>query len=142
MESDISKRKFSTNTAYKLSFAKEILEKASRKFWHCDSKNPIEGASYVRLINLLQGHIENEVDMNTRASCKDNCAAYNVAEPVACYKDMFCAKQSQCRGRLFNCQFFNADAWICMSSHRHRKYDWIEYENGILLGNKNQCPSK
>ena len=48
------------------------------------------------------GHLENEVDMNTRGSCSDNCAAFQVAEPLGCYKDMFCAKQSRCQGTCFN----------------------------------------
>lgn len=140
MEMDISRRKFQTNTAYKISFAKEILETVSQDFWHCDAKSPKEGLHYIRMTNLLQGHLENEVDLNNLHSCRDNCAAYKVAEPLGCYKNMFCAKQSPCRGRLFDCQFFNADAWVCMSQNRQRKYDWIEYENGIKLGpTQNQC---
>ena len=55
LESDVSRRKFSTNTAYKISFAKEILNAASSDLWHCDSQNPEEGVSYVRLTKLLQG---------------------------------------------------------------------------------------
>ena len=31
---------------------------------------------------FLKGHLENEVDMNSRGTCKDNCAAYQVAEPL------------------------------------------------------------
>lgn len=142
LESDISRRKFSTNTVYKISYAKEILESASTRFWLCDAKNPQEGINYIRLTNLLQGHLENEVDMNTLGSCRDNCGAYGVAEPIGCYKDMFCAKQSSCRGRLFDCQFFNADAWVCLSQNNERKYDWIEYENGIKLGQPDQCISR
>ena len=46
-------------------------------------------------------------------------------------------------GRLFDCQFYHADAWVCMSQEQSvRKYDWIEYENGKILGKKNQCESK
>ena len=36
--------------------------------------------------------------------------AYNYAESSSCYKDLFCAKQKKCNGRIFDCQFFNADA--------------------------------
>ena len=44
---------------------------------------------------------------------------------------------------MYDCQFFNADAWICKSQNQERKYDWIEYENGIELGRKNgQCVNK
>ena len=45
--------------------------------------------------------------MNTRGSCSDNCAAFQVAEPLGCYKDMFCAKQSRCQGTNFNLDFFS-----------------------------------
>ena len=93
LEADVSERKFATNTAYKISFARELLAKASQDFWHCDDKKMIEGSSYVRMINLLQGHIENEVDMNSRGSCRDNCGTFKVAQTDGrCYKDMFCAK--------------------------------------------------
>ena len=30
-------------------------------------------------------------------------------------KDMFCAKQRKCQGRIFDCEFYHADAWVCMS---------------------------
>ena len=46
------------------------------------------------------------------------------------------------QGRLFECQFFNADAWVCLSQDRQRKYDWVEYENGIELGEQKQCISE
>ena len=36
--------------------------------------------------------------------------AYNYAESSSCFKDLFCAKQKKCNGRIFDCQFFNADA--------------------------------
>ena len=59
------------------------------------------------------------------------------------FQDMFCAKQKACNGRLFDCTFFNADAWICNSQNPDRKYDWIEYENGIKLGKQEgQCINK
>ena len=45
-------------------------------------------------------------------------------------------------GRLFDCQFYHADAWVCMSQEQSkRKYDWIEYEDGRILGKKDQCES-
>ena len=45
-------------------------------------------------------------------------------------------------GRLFDCQFYHADAWVCMSQEQSkRKYDWIEYEDGKILGKKDQCES-
>jgi len=53
-----------------------------------------------------------------------------------------CAKQPKCNGRIFDCQFFNADAWVCMAEDNARRYDWVEYENGIVLGDKGTCKNK
>ncbi len=128
--------------AYKISFAKEVLEQVSKDYWRCDPQQPQEGLTYLRLTELLQGHLENEVDMNSLGSCRDSCSTFKVAQPHRCYKNMFCAKQRPCTGRLFECQFFNADAWVCMSPDSSRRYDWIEYENGIKLGEQGQCKSK
>ena len=32
--------------------------------------------------------------------------------------------------------------WVCMAEDSSRRYDWVEYENGVLLGNKGTCKSK
>ena len=46
-------------------------------------------------------------------------------------------------GRLLDCGFYDADAWVCLSEdQKERKYDWIEYEDGTRLGTKSQCKSK
>ena len=92
----------------------------------------------------LQGVIENEVDLNSLGTCKDQCSSYVVSETHGCFKDLFCAKQRRCNGRLYDCTFYDADAWVCMSgANRERRYDWVEYEDGTMLGRKSdQCVSK
>ena len=80
--------------------------------------------------------------MNGQASCRKSCEPYNFAKPQSCYKDLFCAKQRGCNGRLFDCGFYDADAWVCLSQNPERRYDWIEYEDGTRLGRKGQCASK
>ena len=56
---------------------------------------------------------------------------------------MFCKKQPRCNGRIFDCQFFHADAWVCMAENaERRRYDWVEYEDGTLLGSKGECVNK
>ena len=94
--------------------------------------------------SYFQGHIENEIDLNAQASCRKSCEPYNFAQPQSCYKDLFCSKQPGCNGRLFDCGFYDADAWVCLSNnYKERKYDWIEYEDGTKLGRKQgQCSSK
>ena len=81
--------------------------------------------------------------MNDRKTCKSSCSAYTFAESKGCYSNLFCAKQPKCNGRIFDCQFFNADAWVCMAGDEgKRRYDWVEYEDGTLLGNKGTCVNK
>ena len=86
--------------------------------------------------------IENEVDLNNRGGCKDKCSTYTVAETHGCYKNLLCTKQRRCEGRLYDCQFFHADSWVCMSPDSERRYDWVEYEDSTLLGKKGQCISE
>ena len=58
-------------------------------------------------------------------------------------QDLFCKKQPRCNGRIFDCQFFHADAWVCMAENaEERRYDWVEYEDGTLLGRKGECVNK
>ncbi len=120
-----------------------VNEKNNTISSRCDAKEQEEGNSYIRVTNLLQGIVENEVDMNNIKTCRDSCSTYRVAETEGrCFKNKFCAKQRRCNGRLFDCKFYDADAWICMSQERERRYDWIEYEDHTILGRKGQCPSK
>lgn len=142
-ESELAKENFEERAAEKLMAVKAILPHMSRNYWRCDPMQPIENDTYIRITNLLQGHIENEIDMSSRGSCRDTCSSYTVAESQTCYKSLFCAKQKPCRGRLFDCEFYDADAWVCLSQNQNdRRYDWIEYEDGTRLGNKNQCINK
>ena len=108
------------------------------------SGEPGKSQSTIDLLSFTpQGYIENEVDMNDRMTCKSSCSAYTFAESKSCYKDLFCAKQPKCNGRIFDCQFFHADAWVCMAGDEsNRRYDWVEYEDGTLLGNKGTCVNK
>ena len=46
---------------------------------------------------IHKGYIENEVDMNERGTCNSKCSEYTYAESKGCYKDLFCAKQPQCK---------------------------------------------
>lgn len=91
------------------------MERADRHVWRCDPVHYIEHETYEAVTRLLQGYIENEVDMNNDGTCRENCAAYQYAENMGCYKDMFCSKQPKCTGKLLNCQFIDADMWVCPS---------------------------
>ena len=55
MEFDLTRTNHRKNVLYKISYAKEVLDKASKIYWICDSKQPREHFNYVRLTKLLQG---------------------------------------------------------------------------------------
>ena len=83
MEFDLTRTNFRKNNLYKISYSKEVLEEASNEYWICDPKTPRrEDYNYIRITKLLQGYLQNEVDMSSRGSCNGNCATYQVAEPL------------------------------------------------------------
>jgi len=142
-EAEAAKTKFEEQATEKMNSIKMVLPTMSRQYMKCDPPEHKKGETYLEVTKLLQGYIENEVDMNPSQSCKSKCSAYNYAESEGCYKDLFCAKQPRCNGRIFDCQFFNADAWVCMAANQgERRYDWVEYENGVILGDKSTCINK
>jgi hypothetical protein len=73
----------------------------------------IAGETFAQVTKLLQGYIENEVDMNTDGTCRDNCAYYSLASRHGCYKDLYCVKQWPCNGRILDCQYIDSDMWVC-----------------------------
>merc|ERR550519_616910 len=142
-ESDAAKENFEKQATEKMNSIKLVLPTMTKDYAKCDPAEHRPGETYLEITKLLQGYIENEVDMNDRMTCKSKCSAYTFAESKSCYKDLFCAKQPKCNGRIFDCQFFHADAWVCMAADGNkRRYDWVEYEDGTLLGNKGTCVNK
>jgi len=143
VEANIAKEKFELQATEKMNSIKAVLPEMSQEYRRCDPPHHKEGETYLQITKLLQGFIENEVDMNDRGTCKASCSEYTFTSNKGCYKNLFCEKQPKCEGRIFDCQFFNADAWVCMSEKEEkRRYDWVEYENGILLGDKGTCKNQ
>jgi len=142
-EAEVAKDDFERSSKEKLLSILEVLPGMSRKFQKCDPLKHKENESFLAVKGFLQGYIENEVDMNEGGSCKSKCSEYTYSESMGCYNDMFCSQQPRCKGRIFDCEFYHADAWVCMSSDPDRRYDWIEYEDGTILGEgTGQCINK
>jgi hypothetical protein len=97
----MARKSFESQATEKLLAVKAILPHMSRNYWICDPKVHKDGQTFVRITNLLQGHIENEIDLNAQGSCRKTCEPYNFAKPQSCYKELFCAKQSPCNGKSF-----------------------------------------
>ncbi|XP_021694805.1 uncharacterized protein LOC5564091 isoform X2 [Aedes aegypti] len=142
-EAKLMRRRFEDRTNRTQSLLQRVMTQASREYWRCDpdhSKHK-EGETYVQLTRLLQGYVENEVDMNTDNTCKENCAYYNWGvRQEQCYKDLYCSKQPKCAGKMYSCEYVDSDMWICpAASSSNRRYEFIEYENGMVMGQKKHC---
>lgn len=109
------RERFADRTIKTQTLLRKVMERSDRTVWRCDPKHHVRGETYEEITRLMQGFIENEVDLNGDNTCKENCAAYQFAENHGCYKDMFCSKQPKCNGKLLHCQFVDSDMWICPS---------------------------
>jgi len=142
-EAAVAKENFVSESNEKLASILQVLPAMSRTYMKCDPSQHKESETYLKVKGFLQGYIENEVDMSDLGSCKSKCSEYTYAEAKTCYKNMFCSQQPRCNGRIFDCEFYHADAWVCMSSDPERRYDWIEYEDGTVLGQGTaECKNK
>jgi hypothetical protein len=73
-------------------------------------------------IQMVQGFVVNEVDLNPLGTCKENCGYYSYSQVYGCYQNQFCAKQRSCNGKLVNCQYIDSDMWICLSVSLTRQW--------------------
>ncbi|KAH8312800.1 hypothetical protein KR044_012978, partial [Drosophila immigrans] len=109
--------------------------------WSCDPPEQIHGVTYDMMTNLLQGYVENVANLNTDGSCSQTCPQYRNTNYAGCYdQEEFCSKQPSCSGRVYNCQFIDSDMSVCQSSENStRRYEYVEYANGQLLGERKSC---
>ncbi|XP_011303273.1 uncharacterized protein orion isoform X2 [Fopius arisanus] len=139
-ESKKMARDYATRTSESLRAVRIAMAFAPRDFWRCDPNVHKEGTTYAELKQLFQGYIVNEVDLNPSSTCRENCGFYSYARVHGCYDNLYCSQQRKCNGKVVNCQYFDSDMWICPSvKGSNRRYEYIEYENGNLFGNKGTC---
>lgn len=67
----------------------------------------------MEITQLLQGYIQNEVDLNEDGTCRETCTEYSYTKSHSCYQNLWCRQQKKCEGRVINCQYIDADMWIC-----------------------------
>ncbi|XP_072747595.1 uncharacterized protein Orion isoform X2 [Anoplolepis gracilipes] len=134
------KHQYSIRTSETLRAVKTAMAFAPRVLWRCDPSVHKLDETYTELKQLFQGYIVNEVDLNSDNTCKENCAYYAYTKVYGCYKDQFCAQQRRCNGKILHCEYIDSDMWICPSDkNSNRRYEYIEYENGLVYGNKTTC---
>ncbi|XP_016912743.1 uncharacterized protein LOC107998157 isoform X2 [Apis cerana] len=139
-EMEIVKEQYETRTTETLRAVKTAMAFAPRQIWKCDARIHKLDETYTKLTQLFQGYIVNEVDLNKDSSCRENCAYYEYSKVYGCYKNQFCSQQRKCNGRILKCEYIDSDMWICPSpEHNDRRYEYIEYENGQIFGEKSTC---
>lgn len=126
------RNRFIERTEQTQELLRKVMERADRSVWRCDPVQHLEGATYERVTRLLQGYIENEVDMNTDETCRENCAAYTFTQSHGCFKELYCSKQPRCTGKLLNCQYIDSDMWICPSVSQRMNILYYSQTNHIL----------
>ncbi|CAL1689680.1 unnamed protein product [Lasius platythorax] len=134
------KHQYAIRTSETLRAVKTAMAFAPRDLWRCDPSVYKLDETYTELKQLFQGYIVNEVDLNSDNTCKENCGYYGYTKMYGCYKDQFCSRQRRCNGKILHCEYIDSDMWICPSDkNSNRRYEYIEYENGLVYGNKNTC---
>lgn len=141
VEQEVSKRLYMQYSEDIMMEAKAVLAIESQDFLRCDPRKHVEGDTYVQLTELLQGYIENEVDMNADGSCSQNCNYYQHTKSEHCYmpSSQYCGQHRRCMGTIHDCRFNDADAWVCLSKKPYRRYDSITYESRLRLGPNRPC---
>lgn len=139
-EADLLRETYMERMSQQAIAVKESLKEAEPVLWKCDPRTHEEGKTYTRLTKVLQGFLVNEVDLNNQETCREDCPFYTYTKQYNCYKGNYCQKQPRCTGNVVGCQFVDSDMWVCQAPHgSKRRYDWIEYENGRVLGAKQSC---
>ncbi|KAH8343078.1 hypothetical protein KR059_004741 [Drosophila kikkawai] len=139
-EAELMRMDYEKRTERTLKLLKDVMLRADRIVYRCDPDKYVKGVNYDEVTRLLQGYIENEVDLNNEETCRETCSFYQSTRSEGCFKDLYCARQPRCSGRLYNCQFVDSDMWVCPSAQNStRRYEFIEYENGRVLGQRARC---
>lgn len=97
----------------------KLMARGKTNVWTCDPRSHVKGVTYDEVTRLLQGFIENEVNLNRENTCTQTCDFYEVANGT-CTTDkeekvLFCARQKMCYGTILDCQFVEADMSVCLS---------------------------
>ncbi|KAF5282500.1 hypothetical protein FQR65_LT14270 [Abscondita terminalis] len=139
-EAEIMKDRYQERTKKSVEYVKKAMEKSSRHMWKCDPKQHILNETYIEVTQLLQGYIQNEVDLNPKGTCSESCSEYTYTKSHSCFKNLYCNQQRRCNGKIINCRYVDSDMWVCPAEASiGRRYEYIEYENGRVLGRKQGC---
>lgn len=76
----------------------------------------LKGMTFIEVTRLLQGHVQNEVDLNSRGTCRETCDKYTVSQNYGCYDSdsEYCRRRKPCNGRILNCRFIESHLKACI----------------------------
>ncbi|CAH1108484.1 unnamed protein product [Psylliodes chrysocephalus] len=137
-----AREEYKTRTKYLMNSMAGIMKISNGNIYRCDPKSHIEGETYTQLTQLLQAHVQNEVDLNPTGTCTENCAMYTSTKNYGCYDSSseYCRKMKPCNGDLYNCRFVESHLKTCIAPQGStRRYDFIEYDSGKVYGEKTRC---
>ncbi|XP_039151576.1 uncharacterized protein LOC120285054 isoform X2 [Drosophila simulans] len=141
-EEQASRAAYKRRTEGTLPKIKVLMSQAERSVWRCDPQEHQSGVTYEEVTRLLQGYVENEVDLNSDGACNHDCGYYNSAKNEGCFDNKFCSEQPKCTGGVHDCRFVESSMQICQAEkNSSRRYEFIKYESGLVHGNEKPCAS-
>ncbi|KAJ6642110.1 hypothetical protein Bhyg_07056 [Pseudolycoriella hygida] len=142
--------RFSERTMEIQQRVKDLMEQSGRETWNCDTEPneyQYKGVSN-QVTKLLQGYIDNEVNLNPVNDCKKVCNDYTLTKNYQCYNGSLCdpAREDpyikKCHGNIVNCEFID-NLRVCPSiADRSRNYNFITLRSGMTLGKSGPCEAE
>ncbi|XP_037049805.1 uncharacterized protein LOC119084060 isoform X2 [Bradysia coprophila] len=129
----------------------DLMDQSGRETWNCDqepNEYRYKGVTN-QVTRLMQGYVDNEVNLNPVNDCKKKCNDYTLTKNYQCYNGSLCdpAREDpfikKCNGNVVNCQFIEGDMKICPSIvDRSRSYNYITLSSGMTLGKAGSCEAE
>jgi Domain of unknown function (DUF4803) len=141
IESQLMKKRFDHRTDRTYALLHSVIKDADTSIWRCDPKFHVKDETYVMFTGLMQGYVNNEVDLNSYRSCWQDCGYYNFTDNFGCFENStLCTPEIKCSDKILNCRFVDSKMHVCPAPKTsHRRFEYIEYENGITFGKHENC---
>lgn len=115
MDAEESRYQYNNDAKKHINYIADLLKYAKTELWKCDPDKYEEGKTYLQITELLQGYIQNEIDLNADNVCTETCSHYVLTRSHSCHSNKWCRKQKRCKGNILKCHFYNSNMNICPS---------------------------
>ncbi|XP_017130381.1 uncharacterized protein LOC108148045 isoform X2 [Drosophila elegans] len=134
------RRAYKRRTPSTLPRIMDLMSRADRSVWSCDSR---EHYTYTEVTRLLQGYIANEVDLSPYGTCWSDCAHYKSIKSEGGFDDNLNFEQPKCSGRVYDCRSVESNMKVCSAEYfSNRRYQFIQYESGKVHGKGGSCSTR